>query len=114
MKVALWIFEHEVPHTSNYASLLDLVAGFNEDLCRFGQTRESNATYRSTTTCTEFMELISDVLDEDATAKLKKSIDPFGSWALTADETSIHGVSFLGIYARYLETDKSDSDRIND
>ena len=39
MKVALWLFEREVPHTSNYASLLDVVAGFNEDLCRFGQTR---------------------------------------------------------------------------
>ena len=108
LKVALWLFEREVPHTSNYASLLDLVAGFNEDLCRFGQTRDSNATYRSTTTCTEFMELISDVLDEEATVKLKKSIDTFGSWALMADETSIHGVSFLGIYARYLEADTFD------
>ena len=39
---------------------------------------------------------------------LKKSIDTFGSWALMADETSIHGVSFLGIYARYLETDTFD------
>ena len=108
MKVALWLFEHEVPHTANYTYLLDLVASFNKDLCRFAQTRDSNATYRSTTTCTEFMELMSDVLDEEATVKLKKSIDTFGSWALLADETSIHGVSFLGIYARYLETDTCD------
>ena len=108
MTVAVWLFEHEVPHTASYTSLLDLVASFNKDLCRFAQTRESNATYRSTTTCTEFMELMSDVLNEEATVKLNKSIDTFGSWALLADETSIHGVSFLGIYARYLETDTCD------
>ena len=51
------------------------------------------------------MELISD---EEATVKLKKSINTFGSWSLMADETSIHGVSFLGVYVSYLETDTFD------
>ena len=35
IKVALWLFVREVPHTSNDGCLLvlDLGAGFNEDIC---------------------------------------------------------------------------------
>ena len=103
MKIALWLFKREIPHTGNYTSLLDLVCNFNIELCYFGQTRDVNATYRSTTTCTEFMELMAEVLDEEATLHLKNSIFTYGSWALMADETSIHGSSMLGIYARYFD-----------
>ena len=56
-------------------------------VCRLGQARVYNATYTTTTTCIEFMELIYGVLNEEATVKLKKYIDTFGSWALMADET---------------------------
>ena len=103
MKIALWLFKREIPNTGNYTSLLDLVSSFNGELCRFGQTRDANATYRSTTTCTEFMELMAEVLDEEATLHLKNSIATIGSWSLMADETSMHGFSMLGIYARYFD-----------
>ena len=28
MKIALWLFKREIPHTGNYTSLLDLVCNF--------------------------------------------------------------------------------------
>ena len=103
MKIALWLFKREIPHTGNYTSLLDLVWNFNRELCYFGQTRDVNATYRSTTTCTKFMELMAEVLDGEATLHLNNSTLTYGSWGLMADETSIHVSSMLCIYAHYFD-----------
>ena len=73
MKIALWLFERELPHTGNFASLIDLVSSFNEDLCHFGQTRDVNARYRATTTCTEFMEIMAAVLDYCNLCRIKEN-----------------------------------------
>ena len=51
---------------------------------------------------------MSNVLDRNATNILKKSISLFHGWTLLADETSIHGESLLGIYARLIHPDSFD------
>ena len=68
----------------------------------FSQTRAANASYRSKATVAEFLELMSDVLDKNTATLLTQSISLFYEWSLLADETSLHGGSLLGIYARFI------------
>ena len=72
-------------------------------MCRFAKTRDKNATYRSTTTTSEFMYLMDKVLDDKVSTRLRCSIDKYGAYTIMADETSINNKSLLGVYARFLE-----------
>ena len=101
MRAAYWLFKNEIPHTTNFESLLGLLCLHDKDLCHFSQTRAANASYRSNTTVTEFLEIMSSVLDKNVATLLTRSISIFNRWTLLADEASIHGGSLLGIYARF-------------
>ena len=72
-------------------------------MCHFAKTRDKNATYRSTTTTSEFMYLMAKVLDDEVSTILRCSIDKYGAYTIMADETSINNKSLLGVYARFLE-----------
>ena len=50
LRAAYWLFRNEIPHTTNFESLLDLLCLHDEDLCQFSQTRALNASYRSKAT----------------------------------------------------------------
>lgn len=102
LRAAYWLFKNEIPHTTNFESLLDLLCLQDENLCHFSQKRASNATYRSKATITEFLEIMSDVLDKETVTLLTQSISLFHGWSLLADETSLHGASLLGIYVRFI------------
>ena len=102
MRAAYWLFKNEIPHTTNFESLLDLLCLHDEVLCQFSQTRALNASYRSKATVTEFLEIMSDVLDKNTVSILTQSISLFHGWTLLADETSLHGASLLGIYVRVI------------
>ena len=99
LRAAYWLFKNEIPHTTSFESLLDLLCLHDECLCHFSQTRALNASYRSKATVTEFLEIMSDVLDKNTVSLLTQSISLFNGWTLLADETSLHGASLLGIYA---------------
>ena len=45
---------------------------------------------------------MSDVLDKNTVSLLTQSISLFHGWTLLADETSLHGASLLGPYARVI------------
>ena len=102
LRAVYWLFKNEIPHTTNFESLLDLLCLHDESLCHFSQTRALNASYRSKVTVTEFLEIMSDVLDKNTVSLLTQSISLFNGWTLLADETSLHGASLLGIYARVI------------
>ena len=102
MRAAYWLFKYEIAHTTNFERLVSLICLYDEDLCHFSQTRAITATYRSKATVTEFLELMSNILDKRTATLIKQSISLFQGWTLMADETSIHGESLLGIYARFI------------
>ena len=102
MKLALFLFEEEIPHTTKFNTLVDLVCSFDSSLCHFAQTRDQNAHYRSHESVDDFMQAMNEVLDERMSNKLRSSINKYGSWSLLADESSISNKSFLGVYARFL------------
>ena len=103
MKVALCLFKEEIPHTTKIEKLLDLICSMESDICHFAQTRDKNATYRSTTTTSEFMHLMDNILDDEVSIRLRCSINEYGAYTIMADETSINNNSFLRVYARFLE-----------
>ena len=94
MKVALF---------KEFEKLLDLLCSMESDICHFAQTRDKNATYRSTTTTSEFMYPMDNILDHEVSTRLRCSINEYGAYTIMADETSINNKSFLGVYARFLE-----------
>ena len=99
MRAAYWLFKYEIAHTANFERLVYFVC----TLCHFAQTRAITATYRSKATVTEFLELMSNILDTRTATLIKRSISLFHG--LMADETSLHGESLLGIYARFIHPD---------
>ena len=105
MRAAYWLFKYEIAHTANFERLVSLLCMYDEELCHFAQTRAITATYRSKTTVTEFLELMSNVLDTSTATLIKRSISIFHGWTLMADETSLHGESLLGVYARFIHPD---------
>lgn len=55
--VAYYLFKHEIPHTTNYESLIELVARLDgsQHIHQFMTTSAQNATYQSHNTATELL-----------------------------------------------------------
>ncbi|KAF4736021.1 hypothetical protein FOZ62_008117, partial [Perkinsus olseni] len=102
IKLALWLTAREIPHTTNYEPLIELVSSFNATMLHWGQVRPQNAHYRSAFTCTEFISICSDVCDSRTSSKLLEGIKRFNRWALMIDESSLYGQSIMGVFARFL------------
>ncbi|KAF4646653.1 hypothetical protein FOL46_005350, partial [Perkinsus olseni] len=102
IKLALWCASNEIPHTTVYEPLINLVSSYSGDMLRWAQTRPDNAHYRSKKTAAEIIGLCAEVCDERASRQLRDGIERFGRWALMVDETSLYGQSIMGVFARFI------------
>ena len=75
LDVAYFLFKHELPHTTLYSSLLELLAKIDHSkkISTFFYKCQKNASYDSTTTVTELLEAISEVTDEQILAKIREA-----------------------------------------
>ena len=66
VKVAYWLMRHEVAHTTNYESLIDLCTDLDgsDSLATWQNQRGENATYKSAATSTEMVKAVGHFLDE--------------------------------------------------
>ena len=66
VKVAYWLMRHEVAHTTNYESLIDLCTDLDgsDFLATWQNQRGESATYKSAATSTEMVKAIGQFLDE--------------------------------------------------
>ena len=75
VKVAYWLMKHEVAHTTQYESLIDLCTDLDESglLANWQKQRGENATYKSAATSTEMVKAIGQFLDENTVQELSSS-----------------------------------------
>ena len=75
VKVAYWLMRHEVAHTTNYESLIDLCTdlGGSDFLATWQNQRGENATYKSAATSTEMVKAIGQFLDETTVQEISSS-----------------------------------------
>ncbi|EER00196.1 hypothetical protein Pmar_PMAR017054 [Perkinsus marinus ATCC 50983] len=102
IKLGLWCASHEIPHTTAYEPLINLVSSYNGELLRWAQVRPANAHYRSKKTISEIIDLCSVVCDERVFQRLINGIERSGRFSLMIDETSLYGQSIMGVFARYV------------
>ena len=102
MKLVLFLFEEEIPHTTKFNTPVDLVCSFDSSLCHFAQTRDQNAHYRSHESVDDFMQAMNEVLDKRMSNKLRSSINKYGSWS--AGKTSISNKMSLVYIPNFLVT----------
>ena len=92
---------HEVAHTTNYESLIDLCTDLDgsDFLATWQNQRGENATYKSAATSTEMVKAIGQFLDERTVQEISSS--PI--LALMGDEgTDLRNQTELSVYMRYL------------
>ena len=101
VKVAYWLMKHEVAHTTQYESLIDLCTDLDESglLANWQKQRGENATYKSAATSTEMVRAIGQFLDEKTVKELSSS--PVLS--LMGDEaTDVRNRTELSVCMRYI------------
>jgi len=83
---AYYLYKQEIPHTTHYENLLQLVARLDgsREIQKFMDSSPHNATYRSPGIATEFLESVSEWLRSDIASALRSS--PF--IAILADEAT--------------------------
>ncbi|EER04030.1 hypothetical protein Pmar_PMAR015367 [Perkinsus marinus ATCC 50983] len=98
-----FLTKEEIPHTTKFGSLLNLLYRFSPELRAFGVTRPGNATYRSTTTATDIIDSMAAVLDLSTTNGIRQSINHYGEFSVMADESTAHSTSILSVYVRHVD-----------
>ena len=104
--VAYYLFKQEIPHTTNYDSLLNLVARLDNShgIEQFMMSSPENATYQSHNTATELLSASAKWLQE----KLLSAVRSSPAIALMADEsTDIRVRNEMSICCRYIEDGKA-------
>ncbi|CAF1126357.1 unnamed protein product [Rotaria sordida] len=104
LDAAYFLFKHELPHTTLYSSLLELLAktDHSKKLSSFFDKCQKNASYDSTTTVTELLQAISEIIDEQILRKIRES----RVISIMADEgTDINRHQNLSICIRYCNQD---------
>ena len=104
LDVAYFLFKHELPHTTLYAPLLELLSKIehSKKLSTFFDKCQNNATYDSTTTVTEILQCTSEVIDEQVLKRIRQS----RFISIMADEgTDINHHQNLSICIRYCNQD---------
>lgn len=98
LKCMYWLIKTEVPHTTNFESLIDLCQSLG---CEYLSDikKGDNASYTSERFMQEVVEVLGKVVQDEILHELKKS--PF--FAIVADETTdIAVLEQLILYARYI------------
>ncbi|CAF4580894.1 unnamed protein product, partial [Didymodactylos carnosus] len=101
---AYFLFKHELPNTTLYAPLLELLSKIDHSkkLSTFFDKCQENATYDSTTTVTELLQSTSEVIDKQVLTKIRES----RIISIMADEgTDINHYQNLSICIRYCNQD---------
>ncbi|CAF1440220.1 unnamed protein product, partial [Didymodactylos carnosus] len=101
---AYFLFKHELPHTTLYAPLLELLSKIDhtKKLSTVFDKCQKNATYDSTTTVTELLQSTSEVIDKQVLTKIRES----RIISIMADEgTDINHYQNLSICIRYCNQD---------
>ena len=101
VKVAYWLMKHEIAHTTNYESLIDLCTDLDGSDCLavWQSHRGENATYKSAATSTEMVKAIGQFLDEKTVQEVSSS----PVLALMGDEaTDLRNRTELSVCMRYL------------
>ncbi|XP_065907811.1 zinc finger MYM-type protein 1-like [Dysidea avara] len=101
IKIVYWRLKHEIAHTTNYQSLIELCTECDEsgNLARWQQQRPDNATYTSSATSAEMIKAVSQYFDEKNTENFLSS--PVLS--LMCDEsTDLRNRTELSVCVRYL------------
>ncbi|KAF4759052.1 hypothetical protein FOZ63_030864 [Perkinsus olseni] len=111
IEVLYFLTKEEIPHTTKYPKLLDLVYRFDPKLASFAATRPGNATYRSSNSSASMIASMDSVLDDKVVHAIRESINEFGVFSVLADETTAYGESVLSIYVRYLVVCEDSSTR---
>lgn len=82
LRCAHFLARNHIPHTTNFATLVDLIVSCGEDLKQFTERSARNATYTSTDFTTDFVEALGLWVEESQLECLHKA--PF--YSLMADE----------------------------
>ena len=101
---AYFLFKEQIPHTTKFEKLISLTCRMSEDVDIWTKNRDHNATYRSKTSVSEFLELFERQICEDTNDDLSASLNIYRSWTLLADETSVQNHGILSIYVKYIST----------
>ena len=75
IKIVYWLLKHEIAHTTNYQSLIELCTECDEsgDLASWQQQRPDNATYTPAATSAEMIKAVGQYFDEKNTEKFWSS-----------------------------------------
>jgi hypothetical protein len=109
-RAAYYLFKHEIAHTTNWDSLLNLLADadFSGRLQQFFAGRPRNCTYRSSNAIVDILEACSTTLDSKNSTLIKCSLEKFGYFAVMADEeTNINTDQILSVCVRYIDVKTS-------
>lgn len=101
VKVVYWLMKHEVAHTKNYESLIELCTDLDESnhLANWQRLRAKNATYKSLATSLEMVTTIGEFIDAKTVSELSDSF----FLSLMADEaTDLRNRTELSVCLRYL------------
>jgi len=104
LDAAYFLFKHELPHTTLYAPLLELLSKIDHSkkLSTFFDKCQKNAAYNTTRTITELLESISETIDQQMLTKIRQS----RVISIMADEgTDINHHQNLSICIRYCDQD---------
>ena len=64
LRCAHFLARNHIAHTTNFATLVDLIVSCGEDLKQFTERTGKNATYTSTDSITDFVEALGLWVDE--------------------------------------------------
>jgi len=75
IRKAYWLMKHEVAHTTNYESLVELCTDLDESnhLANWQRLRAKYATYKSLATCLEMVSTIGEFIDAKMVSELSNS-----------------------------------------
>ena len=104
LDVAYFLFKQELPHTTLYAPLFELLSKIEDSkkVSTFFDKYQNNAAYDSTTTVTEILQCTSEVIDEPVLKRIRQS----RFISIMADEgTDINHHQNLSICIHYCNQD---------
>ncbi len=95
-----FLARNHIPHTTNFAALVNLIVSCGDDLKQFTEKSARNATYTSTDSVSDFLEALGLWVEESQLKRLRKA--PF--YSVMADEcTDISTIEELSLCFRWEE-----------
>ena len=100
LRCAHFLARNHIPHTTNFAALVDLIVSCGDDLKQFTEKSARNATYTSTDSISDFIEALGLWIEESQLRRLHEA--PF--YSVIADEcTDITTIEEISLCFRWEE-----------